>query len=200
MTSSPRASQEQLSQCPPSDSDPGGPQAPVLPRRAAHVGDRRAWMSKRARPAQTEMRRPDLSRRSKYGMAPRLRTAQRSACGAVAREQTVLCFAPGVLLPPASAWMPLLVRALSFFASPSRGKAGFTVTPRYSQGSSFSMRDAVPFCAAARLHIRNSSPHHIHHNPSLFLCMEARTSADASARLATTFSVYIPPERFVHLY
>jgi len=30
--------------------------------------------------------------------------------------------------------------------------------------------------------------------------MEARTSADASARLATTFSVYIPPERFVHLY
>ena len=76
----------------------------------------------------------------------------------------------------------------------------FTVTPRYSQGSSFSMRDAVPFCAAARLHIRNSSPHHIHHNPSLFLCMEARTSADASARLATTFSVYIPPERFVHLY
>ena len=151
----------------------------------------------------------------RYGSAsPDSRTAQRSTGGAVAREQTVLSLKPpGVPLPHASAWMPLLVRALSFFDSPSRGKAGFTVTPRYSQGSSrCAMRGflggsgglefihAVPLCAAARLHIRNSSPHHIHHNPSLFLCMEARTSADASARLATIFSVYIPAERFVHLY
>ena len=137
----------------------------------------------------------------RYGSeSPDSLTAQRSTGGAVAREQTVLSFAPGGPPAPCIRLDALISTRSLIFASPSRGKAGFTVTPRYSQGSSFSMRDAVPFCAAARLHIRNSSPHHIHHNPSLFLCMEARTSADASARLATTFSVYIPPERFVHLY
>jgi hypothetical protein len=136
----------------------------------------------------------------RYGSAsPDSRTAQRSTGGAVAREQTVLSFAPGG--PPAPCIrLDALISTRSLILRFAVTREGWLHSHTSVFTRFISMCDAVPLCAAARLHIRNSSPHHIHHNPSLFLCMEARTSADASARLATTFSVYIPPERFVHLY